>query len=584
MYKCMLKEGSNFMFGIIHLGLTLHGGRIWLGLGIFLLTAGLAYYSYRTTNPPVSRAKRLFLMGLRTLAFFLLLLALTEPVFSLVRRFTRPPRVALLVDTSKSMSLEEEGRGRLERVKELLDSGWGKELTSNGELSAYQFSSQVRPLTPSDSLIASGEGTAIGDALIEGKKRLSGENLVGMIILTDGENNLGRDPLQVARGLGVRLYPVGVGSPFPPKDLAITGYRTNEVAYVGAKLPVEATIRGSGFFGQKGLLLLKEGGVILDRKEFSLPSEGGEVRVTLDLIPQKEGLHRYTLSLPQKEGELTGENNQRQFWVQVLKSKIKVLIISGGPSWEFSFLRRALEGDENVEPKFFVGKRDGFYEGRPPTTIEGLRGYDLVILQNCPRRLLKGRTESLLVDYVEEGGALLMTGGERSFGSGGYSSSPLAKILPLTLSPKEAVINGDFSPLLTLKGRAHPVMGLEADPNLNELAWADLPPLQGVNFVAGTSPQAEVLAIHPTLKLGSQPLPVIAVRRYGQGKLMVITGFPLWRWDFLEWGVGKSNSYYLRFWSNALRWLVTREEAKLVKITPSLASLSMFGVSTSFSP
>jgi len=557
------------MFGISHLGLSLQTGRIWLGLGIFLLAAGLAWYSYRTTNPPVSPAKRHLLMGLRTLAFFLLILAISEPVFSLVRSLSKPPVVALLVDTSKSMSLVEEGKRRLEKVKELMGSGLEKELTSQGRVYPFRFSSGLQPLSPSDSLTPTGKGTAIGDALLQTKKELSGENVVGMVIFSDGQNNLGRDPLQVARGLEIPLFPVGVGSPLPPKDLAITGYRTNEVAYVGAKLPVKATIRGSGFPGQKGLLFLKEGVETLDRVEFPLPSEGGEVKISLSFAPQKEGLHKYTISLPQKEGELTGENNQRQFYVQVLKSKLKVLLISGGPGWELSFLRRALEGDANVEPTFFIGKKGGFYEGKPPTKPEELKGYDLVILQNCPRKLIKRGIEDLLVDYVKEGGALLMTGGERSFGRGGYSSSPLAKILPVSLSPREAVINGDFSPLLTLKGRAHPVAMLEADPNLNEAAWADLPPLQGVNFIAGTSSGAQVLAIHPTLKLGRETLPVIAVERYGQGKLMAITGFPLWRWDFLEWGFGKSNSYYLRFWSNAIRWLVTREEAKLVRITPS---------------
>jgi len=557
------------MFGITHLGLSLQAGRIWVEVGIFLFAAAVAYYSYRTTNPPVARAKRFLLMGLRTFAFFFLLLAISEPVFSLVRSLSKPPVVALLIDRSESMSLVEGGKERLERVKELLGSGFKEELASQGPICLFQFSAGINPLGPSDSLIPMGKGTAIGEALLEAKKELSEENVVGMIIFSDGENNLGRDPLQVGKGLDVPLFPVGVGSPLPPKDLAITGYRTNEVAYVGAKLPVEATIRGSGFSGQKGLLFLKEGGETLDRVEFSLPGEGGEVKVSLGFIPQEEGLHKYTIFLPQREGELTGENNQREFYIQVLKSKLKVLLLSGGPDWELSFLRRALEGDANIEPKIFIGKKDGFYEGRLPAKMEELKGYDLVILQNCSRRLIKGGMEDLLVGYVGAGGALLMTGGEESFGGGGYFSSPLAKILPVSLSPREAVIGGDFSLLLTLNGRAHPVTILESDPNLNEEVWADLPPLQGVNFVVGRSSGAKVLAIHPTLKLGREPLPVIAVGRYGQGKLMVITGFPLWRWDFLEWGFGRDNSYYLRFWSNSIRWLVTREEAKLVRIIPS---------------
>jgi hypothetical protein len=48
--------------------------------------------------------------------------------------------------------------------------------------------------------------------------------------------------------------------------------------------------------------------------------------------------------------------------------------------------------------------------------------------------------------------------------------------------------------------------------------------------------------------------------------MMVTAVTPFWRWDFLLWGIGKDNQSYLKFWNNAVRWLVTREDLDLINI------------------
>ncbi|MDR3459484.1 MAG: VWA domain-containing protein [Verrucomicrobiae bacterium] len=65
-------------------------------------------------------------------------------------------------------------------------------------------------------------GTAIGDAVVVGAKRLkAGSNRKSriMILLTDGDNNMGKiDPLpaaQLAAALGVRIYTIGIGIEAP---------------------------------------------------------------------------------------------------------------------------------------------------------------------------------------------------------------------------------------------------------------------------------------------------------------------------------------------------------------------------------
>lgn len=63
------------------------------------------------------------------------------------------------------------------------------------------------------------DGTAIGEALINAVFKLSGDNREKrdkvVILLSDGENNAGMDPLEaarVAKEKGIRVYTIGVGS------------------------------------------------------------------------------------------------------------------------------------------------------------------------------------------------------------------------------------------------------------------------------------------------------------------------------------------------------------------------------------
>jgi hypothetical protein len=62
-----------------------------------------------------------------------------------------------------------------------------------------------------------------------------------------------------------------------------------------------------------------------------------------------------------------------------------------------------------------------------------LEEVQVVILSNIDYPNLPDGVRDGLVDYLRNGGALLMTGGARSFGSGGYGNAKLAGMLPLQI-------------------------------------------------------------------------------------------------------------------------------------------------------
>src|SRR6185312_7285792 len=179
-------------------------------------------------------------------------------------------------------------------------------------------------------------------------------------------------------------------------------------------------------------------------------------------------------------------------------------------------------------------------------------------------------------DYVEEGGAVAMIGGDLSFASGGYGLTSLRDVLPVELPPIPPTLEGEndpnlttdsFKPKLTAEGRTHPVTSLSLDGHENEARWAKLPPLEGINRVLRAKPNATTLLAHPTLK-GSdgKPAPVLVAADAGKGRSLALLTDSVWHWGFLAAGEGDDGRAFQRFWENAIHWLVRDPALTLLRV------------------
>lgn len=104
-----------------------------------------------------------------------------------------------------------------------------------------------------------------------------------------------------------------------------------------------------------------------------------------------------------------------------VRGRPRVLVASSDPS---AALARALGADalavEQVAPDAI------------PSDDAALRAFDLFVLSDVPARGIAGDTQRALVRAVQDGGAgLVMIGGERSFGVGGWDGTPIDEILPV---------------------------------------------------------------------------------------------------------------------------------------------------------
>lgn len=114
------------------------------------------------------------------------------------------------------------------------------------------------------------------------------------------------------------------------------------------------------------------------------------------------------------------ENNRARFLVGVSGTR-PVLVVSGSSQSRLTSLLRA-------------GGVDAVNPATRALTLEDLAGHAAVVLDNVPSQDLGPAAMQSIASWVtESGGALVMTGGEGSFGPGGYFQSPIEPILPVSM-------------------------------------------------------------------------------------------------------------------------------------------------------
>ena len=127
----------------------------------------------------------------------------------------------------------------------------------------------------------------------------------------------------------------------------------------------------------------------------------------------------------------------------------------------------------------------------------------LVILSNIDYTSLPGPVQDGLVEYLQNGGALLITGGARSFGSGGYGNSNLAGMLPLQI-----MVPRDWQP-----SRAGNILPIDkSHPVFSGVDFLKTPLVNQFNNL-GWQPGAHGIAMFA--KFDQQPL--VAERNVGGG-------------------------------------------------------------------
>lgn len=511
------------------------------------------------------------LIALRSATLLGAFLLATQPSWSHEVAQRTPGRLAILVDTSRSMGVGHGAERRSERVRGLL-ARWSREPIAS-RVSVYGFSSQLEPSDFSTLRGAEsrGEESRVLDALRELVRDDERDEIGAVIVISDGADTTARTVERLDLG-GVRVHTVAAADEQRDRDDAIVEVRPDARAYLRTPYRIRATIRARASAGGTVPVRLERGGRWLETREVAV-DEQGRGEVVFEVMPERIGRVFHRLTIPTDPSDVVPENNGRSVLVRVGRERLRVLLVAGHPSWDVRFLRALLERDPtNDLISFFILRTETDLLMADPSEMslipfptdelfrQHLSSFDLVVFQDFdygPYRM--AQYLPLVERYVEEGGSFAMIGGDKSFASGGYVGTAVERILPVTM-PRGAgaasVDEGRFRPALVEATELHPIVALAATPGDNRLLLGRLAENLGCNRLTGLREDAVPLLVHPTLRAESgDAMPVLAVGEHGRGRVLALSVDTSYRWGISTAGATGDGSVYERFWERAVRWL-----------------------------
>jgi len=533
---------------------------------VFLLLAGMcsvamAMAVYHVTVPPISSAKRFVLISFRSLGLFFLFFLMGEPLLSLITYSVDQPVVEVMVDNSQSMAIKDKVIQRDEMLKSILRSSVWQQIGKDAKVDYSLFDEKVRHLSAivEDSLTLNGEATDIAEALKSIKRTSASSNLQAAILITDGNATVGINPLVEAEELGVPVFTIGVGDTDEQKDILIRKVLTNEIAYIGAKVPVNVIVHSTGFGGECGQVSLLDGATILDKKTLVLEPGTRDYIIPLSFIPEKEGTQKFEAEISRLPGELTLQNNRMSFFTKVLKSKLHVTLIAGSPSQDAACIQNMLTNDRNVEVKTFIERENGqFYEGE--LTAQGLTEADCLVLVGFPTSRSNPQSFQVILDAEKP----LLTVLSRTMNFDKLRL--LDQALPFTVG---SVDGNELQVFATVpeSQRNNPILKISNAVNPLEV-WSKLPPVFQPKGIFRAKVESEILA---TIRFQSALLndPFIIARNVNKMKSISVLGYGLWRWNILSSSGSGTEKVLESFLGNAIRWLTTQEDARRIIVQPS---------------
>jgi uncharacterized membrane protein len=495
----------------------------------------------------------------------------------------RPPSnagdviVPVLVDASRSMRVADaDGEPRITAARDLLTSTILPALSRVGRAEVFRVGEGVAEASATN-LTADGRRTDLAAAVSTIRERFRGRRVPGILVLSDGGDTGQSAPDAQPAQAGVPVFAVGIGSPEGVPDREVVGITAGDPRLDQALVDLHVTTVSHRFGREPYVLRLLANGQLVDSKREEPAADGTPVDETFAVTPDPLNATVYTAEIVSDPTETITENNTRSLLLSPAARKRRLLVLSGSPGYEYSFMVRALTEDPSFEVDSIVRKgkddsgRDTFLiqaaggrgatlvSGFPPTR-EALFTYDAVVIGNLEGEFF-GRTQmELLADFVSlRGGGLLLLGG-RTFLQRGIAGSPLEPALPVELNDRRGAAASRASDAqggaphnavtVTPEGALHPIMRIAATPDESRKAWAAMPPLASAAPVGGPRPGATVLAV--TESSNGAPVPLIAVQRYGRGRSMVFSGEASWRWQMLRPATDRSYEF---FWRQAARWL-----------------------------
>ena len=381
---------------------------------LLLLVPLLALYYWRARSSNLGG-------GVRVAILVLFALIAAVPV---ARIGARGVDVVVVADLSRSMPADSRARA-LEIIKLL------EQRRNRGDrVGVVSFGREARIERLPEALGEAGsfvqdvdaDGSDLGGAIGLAASLIPRDRPGRLVVLSDGEAN-GLPVTAAAQEAAARGVPIDFRATTrgDAADVAVESLDVPGTVDEREPFQFTASVRTDRTVETEAVLFRDGAEIARTRRTF----QPGATQLTFRDVVDRPGVARYRLELA-AAGDRVPENNRGENAVRV-EAPATILLVnaSGGPD---NFSRALAAGKLRVATT------------RPadmPRDLTALLAYRAVILENVPAGQAGPQTLTALTHFATDlGGGLLVTGGNASFGVGGYFKSALDEYLPVSMEVK----------------------------------------------------------------------------------------------------------------------------------------------------
>jgi len=554
---------------------------VWLlAIGI-VAAAALLFWHVRRNHGMLSGLRPIVIWVLETCMVALVLFLLWHPALSVATLRPQQNVVAVLVDDSRSMTINDASGTREAAAKSILNGGMLKSLGERFQVRLYKFGKEPERVLNTDGINGSEPASRIGDTLERVLAESSSLPLGAIVMLSDGADNSGGIDLATIAAIRRQRIPVhtiGLGKERPDRDVEVTDAILPARALPQSRLTALVTLQNYGLSGNKTRISIRENGKVLASQEVTLKSEGQPQTESVAFNIGDAGPKTLEIVAQPISGEENSANNMLTRLVDVENRKPRILYFEGEPRWEYKFIQRAMDDFQGVElasmvrttqNKFLrqfpksMGEHD--LEDGFPSKAEELFPFEGLIIGSVEANYFTPTQQQLVRDFVDRrGGGVLFMAGRATLSDGGYPNSPLADLVPTRLPEQKGTFHREFTGVeLTPQGAQSILCRLDDDPARNLEKWKKMPLMADYQDVGDPKPGATVLLL--SAPAGKRKEPLLVTENYGRGRTSLFATQGSWRWKM--W-MDHADKTHATFWQQMFRYLVTDTPGQVVSTTP----------------
>lgn len=287
--------------------------------------------------------------GLRMLSFILLLVMWAAPKITFQSTLHIKPKIIFLDDRSASIAnlLHKDTNLVIKDINNI-----EKSLGSDYVFQRYYFDHELyayqKPYI--------GDATNISNALQEVSTKQIDQNINAIIVISDGQYNLGGMPSTATLSNTAPIYCIAIGDTNKIQDVAIEKLYYNKTALLNNLFEIKADIKFQRVSNQTFTVSLKEDNSIIQSKTISSSIQEQVKTIAFIQKATQEGMHSYSIVISKAQEEVNLQNNQLLATIQVKANQKQIGIIADAPHPDMQAIIAALDKNKSIQFQSFIGK------------------------------------------------------------------------------------------------------------------------------------------------------------------------------------------------------------------------------------